>query len=209
MTQNKRAMTDSQFRALLRAARQRYSRKARRDRMLFLLLGRTGLRISEALPLTVGDLFLKSDPPFLRVRTLKKRRAKTDEVLLDPVTAKSLRIYVHHGQKYPLWLGRASWNDPKRLLFSSGEDGTRMMTRRNALGLFRTYAKRAGLPEDLTLHSLRHYRATFLYQRTGDAEFTREQLRHSDLKVTQGYLHQSPERIRMYLEKLSRRRVEK
>lgn len=207
MPKNPRYLDENAFKALLRACRQRNSRNATRDRMLFQLLGRTGLRISEALALTPQKIYLNADPPFLRVCTLKKRKPVTDEVYLDRPLVAALKRYIR--STLPGLLGSQVWPDSP--LFPSRFRTVMVlpMTRRNALALFRYYARRAQLPAGVTLHSLRHFRGTYLYSRTRDLEFTREQLRHSDLKITQGYLHQSPEVLKGYLSRLSERRGKK
>ncbi len=52
------------------------SRIQTRNRALVVLLWRTGLRISEALNLRRGDLFLAQDPPFLRVLDSKTQAGR-------------------------------------------------------------------------------------------------------------------------------------
>ena len=81
----------------------------------------------------------------------------------------------------------------------------RPMTRANAHAIFRHYARAAGLPAGITLHSLRHFRITTLLQTTKDLRFTQQQARHSKITTTQHYLHTSPERARKYLRELARR----
>jgi integrase len=78
------------------------------------------------------------------------------------------------------------------------------MSRHNAKAIFRTYVRLANVSPSVTLHSLRHYRGTVLMRTTGDLEFTREQLRHSDARSVQTYLHTDPERRDRYLRQLER-----
>lgn len=189
MARSRRYLEENGFKALLRCARERRRSNAARDRFLFLFLGRTGLRISEALAVTLDDLHLDADPPFVAVTTLKRRRRIRDEVLIDPPTAKAIRRYLRH-----------------QLQAESLDARLFNMTRRNASRLFRWYARRAGLPAGLTLHSLRHYRATYLLKRTQDLRFTQDQLRHSALASTEKYLHYTPDQVRGYLARLSARR---
>ncbi len=207
-------MNERQFKALIRATSSRLSRSARRDRFLFYFLGKTGLRISEALALRVRDLYLSdtdSGMPFLRVKTLKRRSpGPTDEVYLDDNTARIARYYLR--AILPTLIARPPRQDdclfPARLTKGHQQDyicATRKaMSRRNALGVFRTYARMAGLPQGITVHSLRHYRGTVLLRRTRDLEFTRQQMLHRSLASTQVYQHSDPELVRDYLNRADR-----
>lgn len=204
MSRHPRMMEQHHFRALLRACKERRRRTATRDYHLFLFLGRTGLRISEALALTPKDLFLLQDPPFCAVRTLKRKADRVDEVFLEARAAVALRRYLK--RVLPTILGRPVFDSDALFPGVIGKVPAPAMSRRNALGLFRYYATRAGLPQGLTLHSLRHYRGTTLYEKTHDLRFTQGQLRHSQLSSTQIYLHSTPARIRRNLDRLSGRK---
>jgi integrase/recombinase XerD len=204
-------MDHPQFRALLRACRDRPRRTAKRDLHLFLFLGRTGLRITEALELTPSDLYLQHDPPFCAVRSLKRRGLpERDEVILDAPAARMVKRYLK--RTLPHLLGRPLCDSDALFPAIQGIRGqvkrwevpapARGMSRRNALELFRHYARRAGLPKGITLHSLRHYRGSTLYEKTKDLKFTQEQLRHRGISSTQIYLHQSPSVIRRHLARL-------
>lgn len=194
------------FRALIRAAGARRHWTARRDRFLFYLLGKTGLRISEALALTVGDLWLGNDPAFVRVRTLKQRRPVTDEVLLSAHAAKVARRYVR--AELPRFLRRVNGTiaiGEACPLFPAGKGGppaAHAMSRRNAAYVFRTYLRLAGLPRTIRLHSLRHFRGTQLVRETRDLRFAQQQLRHRDIRNVQTYAHTDPARRDRYLRRL-------
>lgn len=198
------------FRALLRVAGERRRVTARRDRFLFYFLGRTGLRVSEALALRDGDFWFpppaSSVPAFVRVRTLKRRGAPThDEVLLDRATARATRHYLNNILHALLTVDQRLQIGPQLPVFprrSRTDALVRPLTRQAVWNLFRFYAARAGLPRSLVVHSLRHYRGTVLYQTTRDLAFTRAQLRHRRLETTRAYLHVSPSRVRRYLEQL-------
>lgn len=186
----------AEFRRLLRAVRRRWTlerrprQHARRDHLLLLFLGRTGLRVGEALALRAEDLVLDHDPPFLRVVTAKRRRPQAaDEVYLEPDLARRLRAYlVGTG---PRSLHREL--EPKEKLFP--------MSRRNAQRIFYAACRDAGL-KGYSIHALRHYRGSTLYQATRDLEFTRAQLRHRHIRTTGIYLHTDPGQVRGYLKRL-------
>ena len=60
------------------------------------LLASTGLRIGEALRLTLGDLHLDSDPPHLEIRNTKFGKSRF--VPVHPSTAQHLRLYLDKRQ---------------------------------------------------------------------------------------------------------------
>jgi integrase len=49
--------------------------------------------------------------------------------------------------------------------------------------------KRAGLPEGLTLHNMRHTYVSWLLKKSGDLRYTQESARHRDIKTTMQYAH--------------------
>ena len=195
-------MDKVQFRALVRQARDRKGRAAERDAFLLWFLGRTGLRISEALALRVDDVVLDASPPLVRVQTLKQKskRGTWDDVYLETTVVRRLRRWLKHG--LPRALGRMPEAGDPLIPGAFGHALPGRMTRRNAARIFHFYARRAQLPQGVSLHSLRHYRGSVLYHATKDLEFTREQLRHARLSSTQRYLHQTPQQVQGYLEEL-------
>jgi integrase/recombinase XerC len=200
-----RYLTEPEFALLMRAISERQGHRNRaRDRAIFLTLGRTGLRAGELVTLTMEDVKLDSSPPFLWVSTLKRRRRQRDTVLIERSLREELRGWMYVGrhaflasivQSVPAW-------GP---LFPSSDPGGAAMTTRNLSALFRFYADRAKLPREITLHGLRHFRAMTLYQKTGDLEFTRRELRHRSISSTGVYLHTTPERAREYLARLEKK----
>lgn len=205
----RRALDRRGFLALLRACKDRKRLTARRDYFLIYFAGRTGLRASELLATRVRDLSLGTDPAFVHVATLKQRRAKRDQVLLEPRTVKRARTYLR--RVLPGFLGGAPGPDDP--LFPSGGPApsgelrsAAPMKLRNVSRIFAVYARRARLRAGVSFHSLRHFRGMTLYRVSGhDLEFTRQQLRHRHLSTTQHYLGVDPELERKYLDALDRR----
>lgn len=206
-------LTDGQFSALMRAVAASRTWGGRRDAFLFHFLARTGLRISEALELRVEHLYLDQDPPFVLVRTLKRRRRSgkpappRDHVYLDAETATRARRHV--AMLYQDAGIRFAHKEPRIPLFQARPAkrgrAERPMSSRNAAAVLKTWLRRAGLPSSVSLKAFRHYRSTTLLRRTGDLEFTRSQLRHASVSTTQIYLHTDPELVRGHLEKAAHR----
>jgi integrase len=61
------------------------------------LIASAGLRVGEAIRLTVGDVHLKADPPYLEVLQTKFRKSRL--VALHSTTADKLLLYVHQRKR--------------------------------------------------------------------------------------------------------------
>jgi integrase len=66
--------------------------------------------------------------------------------------------------------------------------------------------RRAGLPETVTPHSLRHSTLQMLYDATGDLELVRQAAHHADLRTTSRYARAREERVREGMARMRRRR---
>ena len=196
----------------MRAVSERQGHNRARDRALFLTAGRTGLRAGELVRLRVEDVKLDARPvPFLWVSTLKRRRPLRDTVMLERSVCAELKSWIYRGLGVFHGLPASMPVTGRAILFPSESkrarrdpDVTDPMTTRNLSKVFRFYARRAGLPAEITLHGLRHFRAMTLYSKTGDLEFTRRELRHRSISSTGVYLHTRADQAREYLNKLER-----
>ncbi|MBS4074058.1 tyrosine recombinase XerC [Ameyamaea chiangmaiensis] len=142
----------------------------RRDYALFVLLYGTGLRISEALALNVGDV--ERLPASLRVRG---KGGKERVVPLVPAVNEALRAW------------RVAHPDPASdaPLFV-GTRGGRLQPA-IAQRAMRTWRAMAGLPDHATPHALRHSFATHLMEAGADLRSIQELLGHASLSTTQRY----------------------
>jgi integrase/recombinase XerD len=88
-------LTTEQIQALMRAAHEAGPHGALRPYTLATVIGllaSTGLRVGEALRLTLADVHLESAPPFLHIRETKFHKSRL--VPLHPSTAMQLRAYL-------------------------------------------------------------------------------------------------------------------
>lgn len=138
-----------------------------RDRVLFTLMLRTGLRLGSALGLDVEDVDLEARE--LRLRHAKGNReeiACLPTSLVDP-----LRAWIGDRASGPLFIGVS----------------LRRITRRHASRRFQGLLQAAGITRVAGTHTLRHTLGTRLYERTGDIELVRAALHHRSIASTMVY----------------------
>lgn len=150
-----------------------------RDRVLFTLMLRVGLRVGSAVGLDVEDVDL--DRCVLRLRGAKGDRH--EEAVIPRAVCEHLRRLVHGQDSGPLF---------------HGPGGQRLSTR-HVQRRFARYAVAAGLATTST-HSLRHSFAMRIYQRTGDLGLTQRALRHRSIVSTVVYTSVPGTRLREALE---------
>lgn len=150
-----------------------------RDKALFTLLYACGLRLGEALSLTIKQAPLDTD--MLLVKG-KGKRERLVPVL--PIVSETLREYI---RLCPYSLA------PERMLFIGvkGEKLNPAVVQRT----MRTYRRAMALAETATPHALRHSCATHLMSASGDLRGIQELLGHASLSTTQVYTDVDPTRL--------------
>jgi integrase/recombinase XerC len=145
---------------------------AARDTALFALLYGSGLRIGEALALTVADAPLPGGEAMLRVH------GKGGKERLVPVLPAVRRAIA-------AWLAHHPDRRPTAALFL----GTRgkPLAAGVAQRALRNFRRLHGLPEHATPHALRHSFATHLLAEGADLRSIQELLGHASLSTTQLY----------------------
>jgi integrase/recombinase XerD len=159
-----------------------------RGRALAELLYAAGLRVSEAIGLDREDLSV--DGGFVRVigKGDRERLVPVGDVALD-------------------WLNRWLAEDRPALLARShvapsrggplflGDRGGRL-ARQQAFAIVRGAARRAGLSDRVSPHTLCHSFATHLLEGGADLRIVQELLGHASISTTQLYTHLTGERVR-------------
>jgi len=141
-----------------------------RDRALILLLLRTGIRIGEALSLTIDDIDLKGRKVHL-YQGEKNDRGRV--------------VYLSNDAVFSLkrWL---RWRDPEKFVFARKEEAP--ISYSAARSLFRKYLVEAGLDhKGYTVHSLRHTYASELLNAGMRLEVLQQLLGHQDIEMTRRY----------------------
>jgi len=175
-------LTESEVEALL-AAPDVDAPLGFRDRAMLEMLYATGLRVTELVGLSFGQISLRQG--VVRVS------GKGDKDRLVPVGEEALDWLERYLDKVrPATLkGRQS-----DFLFVTDRGGP--MTRQAFWHLIKRYAVQAGISKPLSPHTLRHAFATHLLNHGADLRVVQMLLGHSDLSTTQIYTHVAQERLK-------------
>jgi integrase/recombinase XerD len=156
---------------------------AQRDRALLEVMYACGLRASEAVGLEVRDLDLEEG--------LLSARGKGSKERIVPVGRQALAalsIYLRDGRAELI----GTRVQGKLLVNHRGGP----LTRQGLYKIVQGHARRAGLQEKMSPHTLRHTFATHLLAGGCDLRSLQEMLGHADLATTQVYTHLSADRLK-------------
>ena len=156
-----------------------------RDRALLELGYGAGLRASELCGVKMRDLDLED----CSVRVFGKG-SKERVCLFGSACREAVLSYIDKERVAP------NAGDP---LFTGPTGGA--LTSRTVQNVIKRWARSAGLPEDVTPHTLRHSFATHLLDGGADLKTVQQLLGHENLETTQVYTHVSIERLREAVEK--------
>ncbi|HVL40281.1 MAG TPA: tyrosine recombinase XerC [Fimbriimonadaceae bacterium] len=152
-----------------------------RDRALLELMYAAGLRASEVVGVRQQDLDLQA-----RCVTVHGKGNKQRITLFGSTCAAALRDYLH-GER-----------TPGEFLFTNRQG--RSITTRTVQNIVKRWARAAGLPPNVSPHTLRHSFATHLLDGGADLKSVQQLLGHESLATTQVYTHVSVERLRKTIE---------
>jgi integrase/recombinase XerD len=158
-----------------------------RDRALLETLYATGIRISEAVGLELGDLDLEDG----LVRVL----GKGDKERIVPMGRSARRVvgaYLADG-RLALRSARRRGADSDAV-FLNARGGR--ISRQACWSIVRSAGARVGLDAHLSPHVLRHSCATHMLDHGADLRVVQELLGHASISTTQVYTKVSPERLR-------------
>ncbi|MDE0529993.1 MAG: tyrosine recombinase XerC [Albidovulum sp.] len=143
---------------------------AARDKAVFSLLYGCGLRVSEALSLTRGDL---------PVRDTLRIRGKGGKERIVPVLPVARQAVEAYARLCPFVKGDDD------ALFVGVRGGP--LNQRTVRTIMEQARKTLGLPETATPHALRHSFATHLLEASSDLRAIQELLGHASISTTQAY----------------------
>lgn len=175
------ALTESEVEKLL-AAPESATRLGRRDQCMLEVLYATGLRVSELVGLTLGQLNRRQGVVRITGKGGRDRLVPLGEAAQDALDA-------YLAEDRPSLAGER--RDPAVFLTARG----RGMTRQAFWYRIRQHAMTAGIHKPLSPHTLRHSFATHLLNHGADLRVVQMLLGHSDLSTTQVYTHVARARL--------------
>ena len=161
----------------------------RRDRAMLELLYGTGIRISELVGLSLGDVDL--DAALARVFG---KGSKERVVPLGRPTVRALVDWFGPEGRPALAPARWARRGDAEAVFLNARGGR--LTRQGAWLVVEGHARRAGLAGKLSPHVLRHSCATHMLDHGADLRVVQEMLGHASISTTQVYTQVSSERLR-------------
>lgn len=153
-----------------------------RDKTIFELLYSSGLRISEAIDLKLGDIDFEN--AFIHVI------GKGNKERLVPAGKEALRLlgkYIKNSR--PAILGSRE----SEFLFVSKKGS--QLNRKSVWRLLKNYVAGTEIQKNITPHTLRHSFATHLIENGADLRSVQELLGHMDISTTQVYTHMARKKL--------------
>lgn len=153
-----------------------------RDKTIFELLYSSGLRISEAVDLTVKDVDIENS--FITVI------GKGDKQRIVPMGKEAVRLlnkYINDSR--PVIIS----NRESEYLFISKKGS--QLNRKSVWRLLKNYVTRTEIQKNITPHTLRHSFATHLIENGADLRSVQELLGHMDISTTQVYTHMAKKHL--------------
>ncbi len=147
--------------------------KSVRDKAMLEILYATGIKVSELIELTVGNINLQIG--IIHLQNGKKERI----VPIYPVAVKSIANYLVNVRSAIV----TDENEDRLFTNMNGKP----MSRQGFWKIIKHYAETAGIDKDITPHTLRHSFAAHLLENGAKLSDIKEMLGHSDISSTQIY----------------------
>lgn len=160
---------------------------ARRDRAVLEVLYGSGVRISELVGLSQGDLDLSE-----RMMRVFGKGSKERLVPIGRMAADALNGWLDPDVRGSLRTKKSTRDDDEAVFVNLRG---RRLTRQGAWGIVRRYGTATGLTDRLSPHVLRHSCATHLLDHGADIRTVQELLGHASVTTTQVYTKVSSERL--------------
>lgn len=151
-----------------------------RDLCLFTLGINSGLRVSDLLKLTVGDVVDASGKPLDRITLREKKTGKPKSFPISATAAKAIKDYLATrpgaGVHEPLFLSRKS------------KTGDGHLQRAQAYEIINRAARSVGITDQIGTHTLRKTFGYWAYKEGKDLTLIQKLLNHASPSITLSYI---------------------
>lgn len=152
-----------------------------RDAVALEVLCRMGLRRAELREVTIGELDLIRGYLFVHGKGRKDELQPVPASWLEETHPVNMHVRHRNAREYLLY-GRNRRFQPLSLA--------------GVHNWFKRCVRKAGLPESMTLHEMRHSAADAMRRERGDVSLATQLLRHSSVATTDAYLHPTKAELR-------------
>lgn len=153
-----------------------------RDVAILELLYSTGMRVAELVSRNVLNLDFANEVLMVRGKGDKERLVPVGNPALE-----AIRGWLPLRDQLIADRARRGRDVEKEALFLNGRGGR--LSSRSVERMVKSYGQRAGIPQIVTPHALRHSFATHLLEMGADLRSVQELLGHASLSTTQRYTH--------------------
>ncbi len=153
-----------------------------RDRAILELLYSTGMRVAELVSRNMENLDFESEMLRVTGKGRKERLVPVGRPALEAV-----QVWLPARKQLILDRVKRGHKPENNALFLNTHGGR--LTTRSVERLVKKYGERAGIPQTVTPHALRHSFATHLLEMGADLRSVQELLGHASLSTTQRYTH--------------------
>ena len=188
-----KSLSEDEMALLLGQAYSGETSEARRDVAMIELMYASGMRVSELVSLSVGDLNLREKYVRCLGKGYKERLINLHDQAVDTVEA--YMNYVRPDLLAPR--GDEAEREDALFLNHRGE----RLTRQGFWLILKGYGRRAGIRTPITPHTLRHSFATHMLRGGAPLRYLQELLGHASISTTQVYTHLAEDQVERDYEK--------
>lgn len=188
-----KSLSEEEMALLLGEAYSGDTSEARRDVAMIELMYASGMRVSELVSLSVGDLNLREKYVRCLGKGYKERLINLHDQAVDTVEA--YMNYVRPDLLAPR--GDEAEREDALFLNHRGE----RLTRQGFWLILKGYGRRAGIRTPITPHTLRHSFATHMLRGGAPLRYLQELLGHASISTTQVYTHLAEDQVERDYEK--------
>lgn len=188
-----KSLSEEEMALLLGQAYSGETSEARRDVAMIELMYASGMRVSELVSLSVGDLNLREKYVRCLGKGYKERLINLHDQAVDTVEA--YMNYVRPDLLTPR--GDQAEREDALFLNHRGE----RLTRQGFWLILKGYGRRAGIRTPITPHTLRHSFATHMLRGGAPLRYLQELLGHASISTTQVYTHLAEDQVERDYEK--------